>query len=173
MRSRYRERSGNEISAAAGVHHTGYTRTERDHRALLPESERRVCSACSRASRRRAGRSPRGSAGIRRRARIRPWAIGAHANIGRNKVNGWWLDFGGSTTTCPTLVCEAKGDHFFAGQPQMLYDALTCPKTFMQFPAEDGAEEHCYYGALLLFNHRVFEWLDTTLQREASRSADG
>jgi alpha-beta hydrolase superfamily lysophospholipase len=80
----------------------------------------------------------------------------------------WSLEGVASKITCPTLVCEAEGDQFFAGQPQMLYDALTCPKTLMRFTAEDGAEEHCQYGALLLFNHRVFEWLDTTLRRQWS-----
>ena len=69
--------------------------------------------------------------------------------------------------TCPTLVCEAEKDQFFAGQPKMLYDALTCPKTLLRFTAEDGAEEHCQVGALLLYNHRVFEWLDTTLHVNA------
>lgn len=64
---------------------------------------------------------------------------------------------------CPTLVCEAEADHFFAGQPKMLYDALTCPKTFMSFSAEDGAEEHCQFGALVYFNQRMFEWLDVIL----------
>jgi dienelactone hydrolase len=82
-------------------------------------------------------------------------------------TESWSLEGVASKITCPTLVCEAEGDHFFAGQPQMLYDALTCPKTLMRFTAEDGAEEHCQYGALLLFNHRVFEWLDTTLQGAA------
>lgn len=67
---------------------------------------------------------------------------------------------------CPTLVCEAQADHFFAGQPQKLYDALTCPKTFMLFTAEDSAEEHCQFGALLYYNQRVFEWLDETLSIE-------
>jgi transposase InsO family protein len=43
-------------------------------------------------SRRRAGSSPRGSAGTTRGARIRPWAVRAHSNIGRNNVDGW-LDF--------------------------------------------------------------------------------
>jgi len=28
--------------------------------------------------------------------------------------------------SCPTLVCEAEGDIFFKGQPQQLYDHLTC-----------------------------------------------
>lgn len=65
---------------------------------------------------------------------------------------------------CPTLVCEAEADHFFAGQPQMLFDALTCPKTFMLFTTEDSAEEHCHFGALLFFNQRVFEWLDEIME---------
>ncbi|WP_145027011.1 S9 family peptidase [Paenibacillus sp. Y412MC10] len=64
---------------------------------------------------------------------------------------------------CPTLVCEAEADHFFAGQPQQLFQALNCPKTFMLFTAEEGAEEHCQFGALLYFNHRMLEWLDGVL----------
>lgn len=67
---------------------------------------------------------------------------------------------------CPTLVCEAEADHFFAGQPQMLYDALTCPKTFMTFTAEAGAEEHCQFGALLYCNQCVFAWLDEVLGKQ-------
>ncbi len=75
----------------------------------------------------------------------------------------WSLEGVANQITCPTLVCQAEGDHFFAGQPEMLYGALTCPKTLMRFTAEDGAEEHCQMGALLLGNHRIFEWLETTL----------
>jgi len=75
----------------------------------------------------------------------------------------WSLEEVANKITCPTLVCEAERDHFFAGQPKMLYEALTCPKTLLQFTADEGAEEHCQFGALLLFNHRVFSWLDATL----------
>ncbi|WP_445489125.1 alpha/beta hydrolase family protein [Niallia sp. 03133] len=64
---------------------------------------------------------------------------------------------------CPVLVCEAEADHFFAGQPQKLYDALTCPKTYLLFTEEEGAEEHCHFGALQYFNYRIFEWLDKTM----------
>ena len=78
-------------------------------------------------------------------------------------TESWSLEGVANTITCPTLVCEAVGDHFFAGQPKMLYEALTCPKILLRFTAEDGAEEHCQLGALLLSNHRVFEWLDSTL----------
>jgi len=65
--------------------------------------------------------------------------------------------------TCPTLVCEAENDHFFSGQPRMLYEALRCPKTFLTFTAAEGAEEHCHVGALTLFHQRMFDWLDDTL----------
>ena len=78
-------------------------------------------------------------------------------------TESWSLEGIANQVTCPTLVCEAEGDHFFPGQPRMLYEALTCPKTLMRFTAEDGADAHCHFGALLLFNHCVFEWLDATL----------
>jgi dienelactone hydrolase len=78
-------------------------------------------------------------------------------------TESWSLEGVASKIRCPTLVCDAESDHFFMGQPKMLYDSLTCPKTFMRFTAQEGAGEHCQLGALLLFNHRVFEWLDTTL----------
>lgn len=65
--------------------------------------------------------------------------------------------------TCPTLVCEAENDQFFHGQPQLLYDALRCPKTLLKFTATEGAEEHCHEGALTLFHQRMFDWLDETL----------
>lgn len=64
---------------------------------------------------------------------------------------------------CPMLVCEAAADHFFAGQPKMLFDELKCEKTFMLFTEEDSAEEHCQFGALIFYNQQVFDWLDETL----------
>jgi dienelactone hydrolase len=67
--------------------------------------------------------------------------------------------------TCPVLVCEAEKDQFFPGQPKQLYEALTGPKDFIRFTAEEGAEEHCHEGALTLFHQRMFDWLDTTLAR--------
>jgi len=45
--------------------------------------------------------------------------------------------------TCPSLVCAGQEDGFFAGQPEKLYAALTCPKELQAFPAEDGGEAHC------------------------------
>ena len=66
---------------------------------------------------------------------------------------------------CPTLVCDAEGDLFFKGQPQQLYDHLTCPKTLMKFSVEDGAGAHCEVGAGRLAFARIFDWLDETLKR--------
>jgi pimeloyl-ACP methyl ester carboxylesterase len=82
-------------------------------------------------------------------------------------TESWSLEAVANRITCPTLVCEAAGDHFFTGQPMMLYEALTCAKTLLRFTAEDGAEEHCQFGALLLCNHQMFSWLDTMLRVNA------
>ena len=65
---------------------------------------------------------------------------------------------------CPTLVCEAEQDPFWQGQPQQLYEALTCPKPFLRFTAEEGAGEHCHVGAHTLFHERAFDWLDDVLR---------
>ncbi|WP_028935136.1 alpha/beta hydrolase family protein [Pseudonocardia spinosispora] len=65
--------------------------------------------------------------------------------------------------TCPTLVLEAENDQFFAGQPQRVYDALTCPKELVVFREADGGGEHCHEGATLQFHQRTFDWLDTVL----------
>jgi pimeloyl-ACP methyl ester carboxylesterase len=80
-----------------------------------------------------------------------------------HEVSGYDLTGIAEQITCPTLVCEAEHDQFFSGQPQMLFDALRCPKTLMKFTAAEGAEEHCHVGALTLFHQRMFDWLDETL----------
>lgn len=64
---------------------------------------------------------------------------------------------------CPTLVCDAQGDLFFKGQPQALYDHLTCPKTLMKFTAAEGAGAHCEVGAGRLAYARIFDWLDDVM----------
>ena len=64
---------------------------------------------------------------------------------------------------CATLVCDAEGDLFFKGQPQQLYDHLTCKKTLITFTNEDGAGAHCEVGAGRFAFARMFDWLDETL----------
>jgi pimeloyl-ACP methyl ester carboxylesterase len=53
---------------------------------------------------------------------------------------------------CPTLVLEAEKDDSFPGQPKKVYDALTSPKKYILFTAEEGAEEHCQCGASAISN---------------------
>jgi pimeloyl-ACP methyl ester carboxylesterase len=65
---------------------------------------------------------------------------------------------------CPTLVLEAEKDDSFPGQPKKVYNALTCPKSYIQFTQQEGAEEHCQCGAPALSNQRIFDWLDKTFQ---------
>jgi hypothetical protein len=62
--------------------------------------------------------------------------------------------------SCPTLYFEAEGDIFFNGQPQELFDHLTCPKTYMRFTESEGAGAHCPVGASRLAFARMYDWLD-------------
>ena len=66
---------------------------------------------------------------------------------------------------CPTLVLEAEKDDSFPGQPKKVYDALACPKKYILFTSEEGAEEHCQCGASSLSNQRIFDWLDEMFAR--------
>ncbi|MEV6582716.1 alpha/beta fold hydrolase [Streptomyces sp. NPDC051582] len=68
---------------------------------------------------------------------------------------------------CPTLVCDAEEDMFFQGQPEQLYEHLTCPKTLMLFTSEEGAGAHCHPGAMRLSIARIYDWLDDTLAAAA------
>jgi pimeloyl-ACP methyl ester carboxylesterase len=61
---------------------------------------------------------------------------------------------------CPTLVLDAEEDIFFKGQPETLYEHLTCPKTLMRFTTAEGAGAHCQVGAHRLAFGRIYDWLD-------------
>jgi pimeloyl-ACP methyl ester carboxylesterase len=65
--------------------------------------------------------------------------------------------------SCPTLVCDAEDDLFMKGQPQVLYDHLTCRKSMVRFTIAEGAGEHCQVGASRLALARIYDWLDETL----------
>jgi len=73
--------------------------------------------------------------------------------------------------TCPTLVVDSEGDRWYPGQARQLFDALTCDKTFLNFTAEEGAEDHCQVGSPLLSAQRTLDWLEETLSRVPSASA--
>lgn len=80
--------------------------------------------------------------------------------------------FGGvaERISCPTLVCRAEEDLFFAGnggiepEPDRLFSRLTGPRTLLRFTAEEGAEAHGHSGAQRLATSRIYDWLDETLR---------
>jgi pimeloyl-ACP methyl ester carboxylesterase len=73
-----------------------------------------------------------------------------------------------TSITCPTFVCSAENDDLSASARQF-YDALSCPKKFVQFTAADGAGEHCESGARTLFHQVAFDWLAGVLAESPSR----
>jgi len=64
--------------------------------------------------------------------------------------------------SCPTLVCDAERDHFFH-DARTVFRALSCPKEYVLFTSDEGAEEHCQVGAMSLFHQRMFDWLDEVI----------
>ena len=62
--------------------------------------------------------------------------------------------------TCPVLVCEAAEDHLFAGQPRQLAEALGVKATYMNFTAEDSAQEHCHIGATDFAAAKIMDWIE-------------
>mgnify|MGYP003808621541 CR=1 FL=1 len=72
--------------------------------------------------------------------------------------------------TCPILIVDSEGDRDMPGQAAKLYNALVSPgKEFMLFTKEEGAEEHCQMGALLISNARILDWLDDILMKGNDR----
>ena len=66
---------------------------------------------------------------------------------------------------CPSFVTDNETDAVSTGQGQMLYDAMTCPKTFRRFMRDEGAEGHCEGMAPVVFWTAAFDWLDETVRR--------
>ena len=64
---------------------------------------------------------------------------------------------------CKMLIVDSEGDSDMPGQAKKLYEALKCPKEYMLFTKEEGAEEHCQMGACFISTERIFNWLDKNL----------
>lgn len=64
--------------------------------------------------------------------------------------------------SCPTLLTAAEGDPIARGA-RVLYEALRCPKTLIEFTNAEGSGGHCESLARSLYHQRVFDWLDETL----------
>ncbi|HTJ37815.1 MAG TPA: dipeptidyl aminopeptidase [Dactylosporangium sp.] len=67
--------------------------------------------------------------------------------------------------SCPTLVCAAEEDLFFSGQPERLFEHLTCKKTLIEFTTAEGAGAHCQSGGQRLAFARIYDWLDEVFGR--------
>ena len=65
--------------------------------------------------------------------------------------------------SCPTLITAAEGDPIAKGA-LMLYEALICPKMFVEFTLPEGSGGHCEALSRALYHQRVFDWLDETLK---------
>jgi hypothetical protein len=65
-----------------------------------------------------------------------------------------------------TLVTAAQSDPV-SSNARDLYDALSCPKYFIEFRDVDGAGMHCEMVNRSMANRQILDWLDDTL---ASRS---
>lgn len=71
--------------------------------------------------------------------------------------------------TCPVLIVDSEGDRDMPGQAPKLFAALTSRKDFMLFTREEGAEEHCQMGAVVISNARILDWLDGVMMNAAQR----
>ena len=62
--------------------------------------------------------------------------------------------------TCTMLVADSEGDKDLPGQAWQLYNALQCPKQYLLFTKEEGAEEHCQMGAIMISGENILNWLE-------------
>ena len=67
-----------------------------------------------------------------------------------------------SSSLCPENA-EKASEAVAGGQGKELYEALRCPKNYVLFTAEEGADGHCEGGAQVLFHRVAYDWLDKTL----------
>ncbi|KAF2237142.1 alpha/beta-hydrolase [Viridothelium virens] len=59
---------------------------------------------------------------------------------------------------CPVLEGHAENDLFFAGQPELLAEALSKKATMIKLTDADGAGEHCHSGAGILKAQVMLDW---------------
>lgn len=79
------------------------------------------------------------------------------------ELDRWKLDAATvARIRCPTLVASAEGNRASTNSRE-LFDALTCPKAFVEFTAADGAAQHCAQLNRSLANRIIHDWLDATL----------
>jgi hypothetical protein len=62
--------------------------------------------------------------------------------------------------TCEMLVMDRTAETFSAGQAEKLMNALSSPKQYLLFTAEDTGLVHCQTGALSVATQRMYDALD-------------
>mgnify|MGYP001138720447 CR=1 FL=1 len=65
--------------------------------------------------------------------------------------------------SCNMLLLDSQNDQLACNQAMVLFDSLQCPKEYILFTEQEGADEHCQMGALFDSNERIFNWLDSVL----------
>jgi hypothetical protein len=68
-----------------------------------------------------------------------------------------------ATISCPSFVTDNETDTVSVGQGRVLFDGLTCAKSFRLFTLAEGAEGHCEGMASIVFWTAAFDWLDDLL----------
>ncbi|KAI0884374.1 alpha/beta-hydrolase [Annulohypoxylon maeteangense] len=61
---------------------------------------------------------------------------------------------------CPVFVGDPEKDMFFQGQPELMVENLEGKGTLVKFTREDGAEEHCHFGAGRFTNAVMYKWFE-------------
>ena len=61
---------------------------------------------------------------------------------------------------------DGEEDAVAHGQAKKLYNALGCPKDYLLFTKEEGADAHCQIGATALSNEKIFNWLDRVFKKK-------
>ena len=64
---------------------------------------------------------------------------------------------------CKMLVVDSEKDMDLPGQAKQLYKALDCPKDYILFTTEEGADQHCQMGAIMISGERILNWLEDNL----------
>jgi pimeloyl-ACP methyl ester carboxylesterase len=78
------------------------------------------------------------------------------------EMDKWKLDTEAvAAIKCPTLVTAAED--MASSNAKDLYDALSCPKVFIQFSSADGAGMHCEILNRSMANRQILDWLDDAL----------
>jgi hypothetical protein len=96
--------------------------------------------------------------------RGRPYGVGADSPYDLYRtVASYRLGDEVENIATPLLITDPEDEQFFPGQPQQLYELVTCAKELVQFNAHEGANGHCEPLARSLRDTRIFDWLDRYL----------